>query len=112
MIGDVPNVMCDRDGNTENTRWLYGRTNYVNEENESSVDVLDIIHLVNEEDTYSSSAIQNSHRLKDERVCSLERTAAHTAVTTTIELRPEAPFNLIEMERRLIFGPFFLVSMP
>lgn len=56
---------------------------------------------------YSLSTIHHSYRsLKDEDVSSFGKTAAHTAEIATIDLRSEAPFNLFEMERRLIFGPF------
>ena len=41
----------------------------------------------------------------------LDETTANPAETATINLRSDAPFNLFEMERILIFGPFW-VSMP
>jgi hypothetical protein len=69
--------------------------------------VLDTINYMNKEDITLLKYHLKSHRLVDERVGSLDKdnTAAHTAETATMDLKSEALFNLIEMERRLIFGP-------
>jgi hypothetical protein len=111
MIVAIPNTISNKEGNAKNNKTVICTSRTCQGESRSSVDELTQSTSSTKKILYALSTIQNSHRLKDERVSSLDKTAARTAETATIDLRSEAPFNLIEIERRLTFGPF-LVSMP